>query len=246
MSSPPDAPPVHHLPKPSARDRDPGPVVASTSTRWTRAGPGWRRNRQSAEIALTSGSSESTVGGQSTSICGASQSYVDLTRGVGIDVCRLSIRLVWPLVSKGIAMRRIFIGLLVVVASSVFPAVRSAEAQQASWTRTHTASCTSQSGYISFRRGAPNGWCYTNRAFGADANLRTSGSDVYLDNFFIGTTINNPANTWSVHSRWTVSVSLCSVANFFTTRAILDTDDVHNVLFDELGMMSYRSTACIN
>lgn len=118
----------------------------------------------------------------------------------------------------------------------------STSAQQASWIKTTGTSCASQSTYISFSRWS-GGNCYTNRAFGADANLRTSGSDTYNDGFFVGTQPGATPNTDEVYNRWSINVNLCRNANFVTHRNTLSPGTTLFVS-NTNGLMSYRGSAC--
>lgn len=120
------------------------------------------------------------------------------------------------------------------------PAIPAA-ANQASWIKT-SGSCQSQSGYVSFNRLTSN--CKTNRAFGADAYLRSSGLDTYTDNWFVGTFSGATSNTSEVYSRWSVAVILCRTSNYVTHLAGLNTGERIFLGGWTGGLMSYRASLC--
>lgn len=116
-----------------------------------------------------------------------------------------------------------------------------ASANQASWIKTQ-GSCQSQSGYISFNRLTST--CNTNRAWGADAYLRSSGLDTYADNWFVGTFNGSTTNTSEVHSRWSVAVIVCRTSNYVWHNFGLNPGERGFVGGSTRGLMSYSSNLC--
>lgn len=131
---------------------------------------------------------------------------------------------------------------LLTALASVVAVSDSAMAQQAAWIKTAGA-CASQATFISFNR--QNGNCNTNRAFGADANLRTPGQDTFLDSFFVGSLPGAAPNTHSIFNRWTITVRICQLANFVGLRHTIPPNGLVNTNVNALGLRSYRGNACI-
>lgn len=124
------------------------------------------------------------------------------------------------------------------------------DAAQASWVRTQGSSCaTPPSGSIGFNRflGSSPFNCKVNRAANADSFLRTSGSDVFLDGFFVGSNQNTTPNTDTVKNNWTVTVNLCVGSDYFVTRNTLLSGGFTQInTGSTTGLLSYRSSSCIN
>jgi hypothetical protein len=124
------------------------------------------------------------------------------------------------------------------------------DAAQASWVRTQGSTCaTPPSGSIGFNRflGSSPFNCKVNRATNADSFLRTSGSDVYLDGFFVGSNQNSTPNTDTVKNNWTVTANLCVGSDYFVTRNTLLSGGFTQINNGSTtGLLSYRSSSCIN
>lgn len=133
-------------------------------------------------------------------------------------------------------------GIALIVGVAIGGVGATATAEQAGWIRTVGTSCASQSGYISFNRfiGAN---CYTNRAYGADSFLRSSGYDVFLDGYFVGSLDGTATNTFQIYNRWSINVSVCRYANYNNLRNLLAPGVAVSVA-GPTGLLSYRGSGC--
>lgn len=138
----------------------------------------------------------------------------------------------------------LLIGSLMAALVGIMPAA-TAGAQQATWIKTTNggAACASQAGYVSYNR-VVSSTCYTNRAFGADSNLRTSGYDTYNDGYFVGNQHGATRNTDSIYNRWSITIRICLAANFVGASYTLGSGQSIGFGANQ-GIMSHRGSACV-